>query len=306
MLEFIKYIYIGFLIIPIYSVFRLLRQYWLYIGYKALNSSFLEWDSKTERARIYLFFLGLLLFISAFTIKNIKSDDSLNYTLLFPSMLICILANLLLVFIWTKKFKLRYNSNVNSTTEQILDSTITNIEASKSIEPNTLIEKPNTDPIQKPVIVLDSTKKADKTAHSEKLFLEIQSSLYNDNLNLTEVLKNFPQLKCENDTFKNFLLGNTLKEKYKIVCSFPKAQLIRFIIIIYNLSNNEEPYHNEIKGICEHYFITKDKAPFSFRSPSGEITDAFTEKKENANTYKKDLNKIKAIFSQNHTKNIKD
>ncbi|QNK76897.1 hypothetical protein H7F37_12330 [Winogradskyella sp. PAMC22761] len=234
MLEFIKYIYIGFLIIPIYSVFRLLRQYWLYIGYKALNSSFLEWDSKTERARIYLFFLGLLLFISAFTIKNIKPDDSLDYTLLFPSMLICILANLLMALIWTKKFKLRYNSFSDNTTSQKPENSITNNETSKSIE---LIE-------------------VDNNIINEQLYKGYKSKYYSNELDLNIVLDNLPDIKCNIETLESFLQGNKIPKDKKIVSSFNKTDIIRFLIIVYDLK--KETSQEIIRTLISHYFLQEN------------------------------------------------
>ncbi|PNW27218.1 hypothetical protein [Formosa algae] len=130
----------------------------------------------------------------------------------------------------------------------------------------------------------------------KKLGSGLTSNLYNQNTNIDEILEQFPEFDCESDTFKNFLLGNRINKKNKIICSYPKSKLIRFIIIIYDLSNNNKSYHKEIKDICEHYFIKKDGNSYTFRETSGEITDAFEDKKQESNVYCKEQKHIRSTF----------
>lgn len=135
----------------------------------------------------------------------------------------------------------------------------------------------------------------------KKLLNGLQSPYYNDKFDLDKILEKLPELVCKPETFKNFLLGNSIQEEDKIICSYSKAKLLRFIIIIFGLKNEEKSYRSEIKTVINHYFINKTKKgniPYKFRDAAGEITVAFSEKLNNSNFYSDELYKIHSIFLQ--------
>lgn len=124
----------------------------------------------------------------------------------------------------------------------------------------------------------------------------LKSSFYNQKTELNEILKKLPEFDCDNDTFKNLLLGNRIFDKNKITSSFYKSDIIRFVIIVFSLNNNNTS-HKQIKEIISHYFIEeKTGEKYNLQDKASEISGIYREQLNELDKFTSMQNRIESLF----------
>ncbi|MCL5127316.1 hypothetical protein [Algibacter sp. L4_22] len=124
----------------------------------------------------------------------------------------------------------------------------------------------------------------------------LKSSFYNQKTDLNDILKKLPEFDCDSDTFKNLLLGNRISDKNKITSSFYKSDIIRFVIIVFSLNNNNTS-HKQIKEIISHYFIEKKTGEkYNLQDKASEISGIYREQINESDKFTSIQNRINNLF----------
>ncbi len=107
--------------------------------------------------------------------------------------------------------------------------------------------------------------------------------------NISEnILVEFNDIKCDKiDTLKAFFNGWCISKESKMIWKGTKMDIIRFIIIVFNLDHKSTHIIEDIKTISEHYFDTKDNKPYNLPGSCSEISRVLAEINETESKFHK-------------------